>query len=433
MGINGVGIQLNYKKAYIIFRTLAENGDAEACNAIGMMFRYGIGLKQNDEKAHDFFQKAADRGYAKAAYNIGLLYKNGHGVEQDLSLSMNWFEKANEMGYKNTNYRIGYAYYKGQGKTQSYSNSFQFFQKGAEEGNANCMYMLSLCYFKGRGVERNIEQGKYWIEQAANKGLSKAVDMMARNDSRTFGAKKPFLRSSQNDVMFDMIPTKHLRVANDNAIIEQDITGEWEGNLVQYDWSGEEIEYESKLKVVFDKEGDTIYGLWMENDSLITSISATLKDSTWVFDNVVLHEQARPLDMKNGNFTILHKDGKEYLTGNVAFYSEAIREYTAPNYMVLEHKNNNVTSIDNVLKDNQINVFPNPFNDRLTVEMTLDKPQNIRIVIYDASGKRIETGELQTYNAGTHRTEIQTGAYPHGNYILRVVGDNINKSIVVIK
>ncbi|GHT39813.1 hypothetical protein FACS189437_04290 [Bacteroidia bacterium] len=432
--LNGVGVELDYKKAYVIFRTLAENGDAEACNALGMMFKYGIGFKQSDEKALEFFQKSAEGGYAKAAYNIGLMYKYGHGVDQNLTLSMEWFEKANEMGHDNTNYVIGYAYYKGMGKKQSYSTAFQFFQTGAEQGSTSCMYMLSICYFKGRGIQRNVEQGKYWMEQVADKGYSKAVDIMARNDSETFGEKKPVLRSSRNNALNSMIPQKHISVVNDENIANQQITGEWEGSLIQYDWSGEEIEQESKLKVIFDQTGNHIAGLWIENDSLSTRINVSIQDSSWVFDNVVLYEQPRPMDMRNGKFNIVHKNGKEYLTGNVSFYSEKTREYTAPNYIILERVSNHATGIDSPLQDdNQITVAPNPFNDKIKVQMTLAQPQKVRIVVYDSSGKRIETGELQNYSAGKHEVEISTISYPKGYYIVKVAGEYISKSIAVIK
>ncbi|GHT54194.1 hypothetical protein FACS189446_3320 [Bacteroidia bacterium] len=428
--LNGAGIKLDYKKAYYIFRTLAEDGDAEANNAVGMMFKQGIGLKQMDEQALIYFQKAAEGGYAKAALNIALMYKYGHGVKQDYSKFIEWLEKAGEMGYEKAEYLLGYSFYKGQGKKQDYRTAFQYFEKGAEKGDATCIYMLSLCYYHGRGVERDTDKGKYWMEIAADKGLSRAVDIIARNDSKRYGEKKPGLRSSLNSDINNLIPVKYSPVANDKNRVGR-MSGKWEGKLVRYDWSGEEIEKEAKLTLTINHAGSPIEGLWVEDDTLSVRINATLNDSVWVFDNVTLYENQRPLDMKEGRFRIANKNGKEYLMGNVSFYSETTREYTAPHYLVLERKS--PTNLNLLLKDNQITVSPNPFNEQITVRIDLEQPQKIRIVIYDLSGKRIETGELLDYNAGTHVVNISTGAYPKGSYILKVAGENVNRSFTIIK
>jgi hypothetical protein len=412
---------------------LADHGDAEACNVIGMMYKQGIGLKQNDEKAFIYFQKAAESGYAKAALNIALMYKYGHGVDQNYTKFIEWLEKAAEMGYEHTEYLLGYSFYKGQGKKQNYQIAFQYFEKGAEKGNAACSYMLSLCYFMGRGIARDADKGKYWMEIAANKGVSRAIDIIARNDSKTYGDKKPRLRSSWNSAVFDMIPARYASVVNDKNTDGSAIAGRWEGGLVQYDWSGEEIEKESKLVINLDKTGNQMEGLWIENDSLTVRISAFLNDSVWVFDNVTLYENQRPLDMKNGSFRIVYKNGKEYLTGNISFYSETTREYTAPHYIVLERKSKNSINHDFELINNQITVFPNPFNEQITVKIHLEKPQKIRILIYDLSGKRIETGELLHCKAGMRVEKISTADYSQGSYVLKVVGEHTNQSFTIIK
>jgi len=434
MNLNGVGIKLNYLKAYYIFLALAENGDAEANNVIGMMYKQGLGPKQNDEKAFNYFQKAAEGGYAEAAYNIALMYKYGHGVEQDLSKHIEWLEKADQMGYEKVDYLMGYAYYKGFGEKQDYHAAFQYFEKGAQKEDGGCMLMLGICYFHGWGVDRDAEQGKFWMDKAADKGVGRAVDIMSRSDSKTYGEKTPFLRTEVNDAVYEMIPLKHSLVLNDKNIVSKDILGEWEGCIVQYDWSGEEIEKERKLKIVIDRQiGNEINGLWIENDTMSVRISASVNDSVWVFDNVRLYESQRPLEMKTGRFRLANQNGKEYLIGNIAFYSEKTREYAAPNHIALEHKNKSITAINSPLKDNEIIVSPNPFNEKISVKINLERPQKLRIVLYDLSGKKLETSELLDYKRGEYVTSILTANYSKGSYILNVVGETINKSFTLIK
>jgi TPR repeat protein len=428
--LNGVGIKLNYRRAYDIFAVLAKNGDAEACNAIGMMFKQGLGPAQNDEKAMRWFQKAVEGGYAKAALNIALLYQYGHGVKQDYKKSIEWLEKAQEMGYDDIDYHLGYAYYKGLGVKQDYKTAFQYFDKGTKKENAACTYMLALCYYKGNGVARNPEQGKILMEKAADLGVSRATDIISRNDSKTYGEKKPVLKSSNNTV-FDMIPTHYAAVSNNSEAAELNLDGKWEGSLVQYDWSGNDITKEAKLSLSIEKSGDRIEGVWTEDDTLSVRISATLSDSVWVFDNIVLYEQKRPVEMRTGSFRIVEKDGREFLTGNIAFYSETIREFTAPNYLVLERRS--PTAINVPLADNQVIVSPNPFSDRINVKITLVRPEKIRLVTYDLSGKKIETSELFDFQAGTNSATLYTADYPKGSYILKVAGETVNKSFTLVK
>ena len=431
--LNGINVKLDYLKAYVIFRTLAENGDAEANNVLGMMYKQGTGPKQNDEKALYYFQKAVDGGYAKAAYNIALMYKFGHGVEQDYSKYIKWLEKAAQMGYEKTDYLMGYAYYKGFGEKQNYQTAFQYFEQGAQKGDATCMYMLSLCYFYGRGVDRNVKQGKFWMEEAANKGVDRAIDIMAKNNSETYGEKMPNLKSSVINDVNEMIPVKYAVVKNDKNIVSSDISGKWEGNIVQYDWSGEDITKTGKLELTIDNPaGNEISGLWVENDTMSVKVNATVNDSTWIFNNVRLYAQQRPLNMTSGSFRIVNKDGNSFLIGNISFYSETIREYTAPCYIALERKSNAPTGID-LMKGNMVTVTPNPFNEQITVQINLDKAQKLQINIYDLSGKRIETGEFLEYKAGAHTIKISTANYPKGSYILKVTGGIINQSFTIVK
>jgi TPR repeat protein len=244
-----------------------------------------------------------------SAFNISLLYRYGHGVKQDYIKSHEWLEKAQEMGYVGADYFFGYAYYKGQGVKQDYKKAFHYFENGAKSGSAASMYMLAICYYKGRGSERNSNQGRIWMEKAAALGLSRAIDLIARNDSKTYGQKKNLLRSAINSEVFNFIPSEHVQVIND--LSNNTMEGLWQGCLIQYDWSGMEIEKETKLSLYIEKTGRQIDGVWTENDTLISRISATLADSVWVFDDITLYEQQRPLEMKAGSFRIEKKEGKE--------------------------------------------------------------------------------------------------------------------------
>ncbi len=47
----------------------------------------------------------------------------------------------------------------------------------------------------------------------------------------------------------------------------KDISGQYEGLLIKYDWSGKHIIGQSKISLFLKKENDRITGLWVENDT----------------------------------------------------------------------------------------------------------------------------------------------------------------------
>lgn len=55
-------------------KRLADQGNADAQNAIGYMYDIGEGIAENDAEAIKWFRKAADQGHAKAQYNLGSMY-----------------------------------------------------------------------------------------------------------------------------------------------------------------------------------------------------------------------------------------------------------------------------------------------------------------------------------------------------------------------
>lgn len=91
-----------YKLALEMFYSLAKQGNAEAQNQLGMMYKLGLGVPQNYKEAIKWFRLAAelwkkpDRksniyGITKAQDNLGAMYKAGFGVPLDLQEARMWF------------------------------------------------------------------------------------------------------------------------------------------------------------------------------------------------------------------------------------------------------------------------------------------------------------------------------------------------------
>ena len=95
-----------YKKALMLWKPLANNGDLISQNFLGIQYYLGLGIERNLELAKKWYEVAASQGFADAQYNLGLMYMNGEFVEQDFLTASMWFYAASENGNNNAKKRI---------------------------------------------------------------------------------------------------------------------------------------------------------------------------------------------------------------------------------------------------------------------------------------------------------------------------------------
>ena len=95
----------DYATAFEEMLPIAEQGNADAQNNLGVMYENGRGVPQDYAEALKWFRLAAEQGYARAQYNLGFMYYNGEGVPQDYVQAHMWWNlaasKGNENGRKN--------------------------------------------------------------------------------------------------------------------------------------------------------------------------------------------------------------------------------------------------------------------------------------------------------------------------------------------
>ena len=84
----------DYATAFRKFLPLAQAGDRNAQDALGLMYEKGQGITQNYKKAVKWYRLAAKQGNFQAQYDLGLMYANGHGVGQDDVRAFMWINLA---------------------------------------------------------------------------------------------------------------------------------------------------------------------------------------------------------------------------------------------------------------------------------------------------------------------------------------------------
>ncbi len=130
----------DYATAVALFQPLAEDGDASAQVALGVMFDNGQGVAQDYAEAVKWYRLAAEQGNADGQVALGTMYDNAHGVAQDDKEAVKWYRLA------------------------------------AQQGDSVAQYNLGVMYKNGRGVPPDAKRAYLWFNVAAAKGQNDAIE-----------------------------------------------------------------------------------------------------------------------------------------------------------------------------------------------------------------------------------------------------------------
>jgi TPR repeat protein len=110
----------DYATALKIYRPLAEQGNASAQTALGVIYEHGQGVPQDFRQALLWYIEAAYQGDPDAQSNLGAMYANGWGVPQDYAQAVVWYRQAGERWNAGAQRNLGLMYEHGQGVPQDY-------------------------------------------------------------------------------------------------------------------------------------------------------------------------------------------------------------------------------------------------------------------------------------------------------------------------
>ncbi|NLR95045.1 InlB B-repeat-containing protein, partial [Flammeovirga agarivorans] len=83
-------------------------------------------------------------------------------------------------------------------------------------------------------------------------------------------------------------------------------------------------------------------------------------------------------------------------------------------------------------KTNPFKVYPNPITDIVNLEFNASSTQQISITFYDISGKIVLTKNVRA-NSGSNKIEIKTSTLLPGKYAVRIMGENLYKTVNLLK
>jgi len=113
------------------------------------------------------FRTLAEQGLAQAQYNLGLLCHEGHGGPRDYAEAALWYRKAAEQGVALAQTGLGLLYDEGLGVPQDYAEAAKWYRLAADQGVALAQTGLAFMYARGDGVIQDDRLAQTWLRRAA--------------------------------------------------------------------------------------------------------------------------------------------------------------------------------------------------------------------------------------------------------------------------
>ena len=156
----------DFKKAFKLWLPLAQSGNVDAQNNIGMMYDLGQGVTHDRKAAINWYRKAAEGGSADAQNQIGYAYFTGDGAELNLEEGVHWYLLAAQKGQPVAQANLGAAYGEGRGVKQSWELSTKYYRFAAEQGHPLAQSNLGVAYMNGYGVNKDPVEACMWLNLA---------------------------------------------------------------------------------------------------------------------------------------------------------------------------------------------------------------------------------------------------------------------------
>jgi TPR repeat protein len=167
----------DFATAMRLWRSLADQGNAEAQSRLGFMYQVGHGVPQDDAAAASWYRKAADQGNASGQVNLGLFYEEGRGgLQKDDHEATRLYKLAADQGNASGQANLGLFYEEGRGGLQKDDHeATRLFKLAADQGYDRAQVNLGLMYAMGWGVQQDYVAAHMWLNLAAARGLREAL------------------------------------------------------------------------------------------------------------------------------------------------------------------------------------------------------------------------------------------------------------------
>ena len=158
---------------------IAEQGNAEAQTALGLLYDRGKNIPKDDTLAYKWFLKASEQNDHTAQYELGSIYQYGNSiVKQDYEKALDLYLKSANQNNANAQCAIGFMYLHGNFVNKDIDEAIKWFMKSAEQNNDIAQLSLSLVYDNDDYIQKNHEESIKWLKKSVENGNKEATERL---------------------------------------------------------------------------------------------------------------------------------------------------------------------------------------------------------------------------------------------------------------
>ena len=161
----------DYAKAFEMLDKLSQQGDAQAQQALGVMYENGQGVKKDETRALQLFRQAAAKNNDSAQYLLGTILERKAGLTKNQSEAIKWYRLAATNGHPSAQYRMGQLELAGiNGAAPDPLKASYWFGLAAMQGDPQAQLQYGLLIMQGRAGAPDRTLGYMWIDIAQGLG-----------------------------------------------------------------------------------------------------------------------------------------------------------------------------------------------------------------------------------------------------------------------
>jgi len=135
--------------------------------------------------AFQFFEALANEGNAGACQYLGLMFKTGDGVVKDIAIAKFWYAKHRNLlqertmaGNADATLSLAKLYQYGDNVEVNWQKALLLIRRAAESGHSGAQFHLATIHkYAWCGCEQDLISYSYWLNEAVAKGHAEALYM----------------------------------------------------------------------------------------------------------------------------------------------------------------------------------------------------------------------------------------------------------------
>ena len=161
----------DYTKAFEMLDALGRQGNAQAQQALGVMYENGQGVKKDENLALSLYRQAASQNNESAQYLLATMLERNSGLANTQSEAIKWYRLAATRGQPGAQYRMGQLELTGvNASAPDAPKASYWFGLAAAQGDPQAQFQYGLLLMQGRAASPDRVLGYMWIEIAQGMG-----------------------------------------------------------------------------------------------------------------------------------------------------------------------------------------------------------------------------------------------------------------------